>query len=279
MKDKTKNTLLTTIKSYVIGATMTVPGVSGGSMAMVLGIYDQIISAVPSIFSKGFKKAFVFLLVAGVSGLIGALSASPILKYLLSNFYMVVMFFFLGAILGSVPMIVRKSRVNRDNWSKALFVIPGIIIVVLISMIPEGIIELGGGNVFIQIICGIGVSIGFVLPGISFSYLLVVLGLYEGLITYLSSFDFLPLIPLCIGLCIGIVLLSGFLKKAMEKWPTITFPLIMGLVLGSLPQVFPGLPSGLSILWCFISFVVGAGIIWLTSGELQYIKKGIAKQK
>ena len=86
MKEKTKDTLVTALKSYVIGATMTVPGVSGGSMAMVLGIYDRIISAVPSIFSKDFKKAFLFLLVAGCSGLIGALSASPVLKFLLSSY-------------------------------------------------------------------------------------------------------------------------------------------------------------------------------------------------
>ena len=77
MKDRTKDKLTTVLKSYVIGATMTVPGVSGGSMAMVLGIYDRIISAVPELLSKNFKKAFVFLLLAGCSGLIGALSASP----------------------------------------------------------------------------------------------------------------------------------------------------------------------------------------------------------
>ena len=256
---------------------MTVPGVSGGSMAMVLGIYDQIISSVPDLLSKNFKKAFIFLLVAGCSGLIGALSASPLLKYLLSNFYLVVMYFFLGAIIGSIPMIVRKSQITKKNWTNAFFAIPGIAVVLLISMIPEGLIQLGGSNVILQIICGIGVSIGFVLPGISFSYLLVVLGLYEGLITYLSELNFIPLIPLCIGLVIGIVLLAGLLKKAMEKWPTITFPVIMGFVLGSLPQVFPGLPSGIAILWCLLSFLVGAIVIWATSGELKYIKKPIAK--
>ena len=277
MKDKTKDNLTTVLKSYVIGATMTVPGVSGGSMAMVLGIYDQIISSVPDLLSKNFKKAFIFLLVAGCSGLIGALSASPLLKYLLSNFYLVVMYFFLGAIIGSIPMIVRKSQITKKNWINAFFAIPGIAVVLLISMIPEGLIQLGGSNVILQIICGIGVSIGFVLPGISFSYLLVVLGLYEGLITYRSELNFVPLIPLCIGLVIGIVLLAGLLKKAMEKWPTITFPVIMGFVLGSLPQVFPGLPSGIAILWCVLSFLVGAIVIWATSGELKYIKKPIAK--
>ena len=277
MKDKTKDKLTTVLKSYVIGATMTVPGVSGGSMAMVLGIYDRIISAVPELLSKNFKKAFVFLLLADCSGLIGALSASPLLKYLLNNFYIIVMYFFLGAILGSVPMIIRKSQVNEKNWPRLFFAIPGIIIVLMISMIPEGLIKLGGSNVLLQIICGIGVSIGFVLPGVSFSYLLVVLGLYESLITYLSNLDFVPLIPLCIGLVIGIVLLAGLLKKAMENWPTITFPVIMGFVLGSLPQVFPGLPQGAAIVWCLLSFVIGGAIIWLTSGELQFVRKSVAK--
>ena len=70
---------------------------------------------------------------------------------------------------------------------------------------------------------------------------------------------------------------NTLLKKAMEKWPTITFPVIMGFVLGSLPQVFPGLPSGIAILWCLLSFLVGSIVIWATSGELKYIKKPIAK--
>ena len=175
-------------------------------------------------------------------------------------------------------MIVRKSRITKTNWPKVFFAIPGIILVVLISFIPEGVVRLGEGNFLIQIVAGIGVSIGFVLPGISFSYLLVVLGIYESLITYLSALDFLPLIPLCIGLCIGILVLSGFLKKAMESWPSITFPLIMGFVLGSLPQVFPGVPSGMDMVFSVLSFIVGALSIWATSGELQYVGKGIAKK-
>lgn len=277
MNDKTKDNLSTAMKGYIIGATMTVPGVSGGSMAMVLGIYDRIISSVPEVFSKNFWKAFLFLLVAGVSGLIGALTASPLLKYLLSSFPLVVMYFFLGAITGSVPMVVRKSRLTRRNWPNIFFSLIGIALVLLISSIPEGVVDLGSGNVLVEIICGIGVSIGFVLPGISFSYLLVVLGIYEKLITSLSNLDFIPLIPLCIGLVIGIVGLAGLLKKAMEHHPTITFPIIMGFIFGSLPQVFPGLPRGTDVVWCTLFFLFGAVGIWFSSGEYSYSGKGMEK--
>ncbi|MBQ0071724.1 MAG: DUF368 domain-containing protein [Spirochaetales bacterium] len=262
MKEKTKDNLITAVKSYVIGATMTVPGVSGGSMAMILGIYDRIISAVPSIFSKNFLEAFLFLCIAGGSGLIGALSASPVLKYLMDHYYSIVMFFFLGAIVGSIPMIVTKSKMTKKEWKNIFFVLPGIVLVVLIGMIPEGIFNLGESNVFAQIVCGFFVSVGFVLPGISFSYLLVVLGLYSSLINHLSSLDFLPLIPLCIGLALGIVTLAGLLKTAMEKKPRISFPIILGFILGSLPQVFPGFPKGGVLAASCISFVVGAGIIY-----------------
>ena len=177
----------------------------------------------------------------------------------------------------ALPQHFRGEILLQAQKPKPLFDKKFRIIVLMISMIPEGLIKLGGSNVLLQIICGIGVSIGFVLPGVSFSYLLVVLGLYESLITYLSNLDFVPLIPLCIGLVIGIVLLAGLLKKAMENWPTITFPVIMGFVLGSLPQVFPGLPQGAAIVWCLLSFVIGGAIIWLTSGELQFVRKSVAK--
>lgn len=265
MNDKKKDSLISAIKSFVIGATMTVPGVSGGSMAMVLGIYDRIIGAVPDVFSKNFKSAFLFLLICGVSGMVGALGASPVMGYLLSHFFMIVMFFFLGAIAGSVPMILKKSEVRKNDWFNIFFAIIGVFIVLCVGMIPDGFFSLGDSNVFAQILCGILVSVGFVLPGISFSYLMVVLGLYDSLIKNLSARDFVPLLPLSIGLACGIVLLAGLLKKAMEKKPRITFPVILGFVLGSLPQVFPGVPKGSELVFSLISFCVGFGAIYYTS--------------
>ncbi len=255
------------LKSYIVGATMTVPGVSGGSMAMVLGIYDRIISAVPELLTKAFKSAFLFLLLCGGFGLLGAVSASPLLSYLLSNFYSVVMFFFIGAIAGSIPLIVRKSEINSHNWPCLLFAILGIATVILIGYIPQDAIALGSSNIFFQLLCGILVSIGFVLPGISTTYLLVVLGLYESIITCLSNLNFLPLIPLALGVIIGVFLLTGLLKKSMEKYPSVTFPIILGFMLGSIPEVFPPMETGWRLAVSILTFALGFCLVCFVCKE------------
>lgn len=267
MDEKKKDLINVAIRSYITGASMTVPGISGGSMAMVFGIYDRIIASVPLLLTKDFKRAFLFLLLTGGCGLIGAFSASPLLSYLLSNFYKVVMFFFVGAIVGSIPMIVKKSNLKKDNWYYILFSILGIAIVTLVGFIPEDIVRLGESSFISQFICGVLVSIGFVLPGISFSYLLVVLGLYEALITHLSQLEILPLIPLSVGIVVGIFLLTGLLKKSMEDYPSVTFPLILGFLIGSIPQVFPQLPVKGEIIASILTFLMGLFIIYFVSKE------------
>lgn len=254
------------IKSYIVGATMTVPGVSGGSMAMVLGIYDKIISAVPELLSRNFKKAFLFLLLCGSFGLLGAVSASPLLTYLLDNFYSIVMFFFIGAIVGSLPLIIRKSALTKSNWAYIFFTLIGIAVVYLISYIPKDLF-MSEGNVLLDILCGILVSIGFVLPGISTTYLLVVLGLYENILNCLSTLNFLPLIPLAFGVILGVFLLTGLLKKSMEKYPFITFPIILGFMLGSIPEVFPPIESGWRLAVSILTFALGFVLVFFVSDE------------
>ncbi len=267
MENNKKILLPDALKSYVVGATMTVPGVSGGSMAMILGFYDRLISAVPELLTKNFKKAFIYLLICGSCGLLGAVSASPLLSYLLEHFYSIVMFFFIGAVVGSIPLIVRKSEINKKNWPCLFFAAIGIVCVLLIGYIPKDMIAIGESNYFYQILCGILVSIGFVLPGISTTYLLVVLGLYEGIINCLSTLKFLPLIPLAIGVVIGVFLLTGLLKKSMEKAPSVTFPIILGFMIGSVPEVFPPLESGWRLVLSILTFILGFCLVFFVCKE------------
>ncbi len=255
------------IKTFIIGATMCIPGISGGSIAMVLGVYDKLITSISDILSKKFKKAFTLLLVSGVFGLLGFFSSSPLLSYLLEHFYSIVMLFFIGAIVGSIPMIVRKSEITKDNWFYSFFIIVGVIIVYLISSIPSGSIKIGESSFIIQFVCGLLVSIGFVLPGISFTYLLAVLGLYEAVINNVASLNIIPLIPMGLGLVIGIFAFSGLLKIALEKYPSITFPIILGFVLGSIYPLFPSLNGTKEIIISILSFLLGMLIVFFTSKE------------
>ena len=244
------------VKSFIVGATMTVPGVSGGSMAMVLGLYDRLIAAVPELLGRNFLKSFLFLLLCGGCGLVGAVAASPLLSWLLKNYYSLVMFFFIGVVTGSLPMIIGKCRLTKRTWPCIFFALIGIAAVFALSYFPMTI-NAGGEGVVIQVLAGVVVSVGFVLPGISTTYLLVVLGLYDRILSCLSSLDFLPLVPLALGVILGVFLLTGILKKCMESFPSVTFPVILGFVLGSLPQVFPPIKAGWSLVFGIILCLLG----------------------
>ncbi len=120
-------------------------------------------------------------------------------------------------------------------------------------------------SLILEILGGIFLSVGFVLPGVSFSYLLVVVGLYEEILKAVNNLDIIPYIPLGIGLVLGIFLLTGILSWAMKNKPKVTFLMIFGFLFGSIGTVFPGIPEGMIILYSVISFVIGALVIYAIS--------------
>lgn len=266
---------LVALKAFVVGATMIIPGVSGGSMAMILGEYDRLIGAVPGLLrKKSFKTSFIYLFIFGFSAVLGIFLASKPLGLLLDNYYEIVMFFFIGAVAGTVPMIIKKcGNVSKGKLPLSIiYILIGIGAVYLISLIPEGRISpsLNGSisSFIYQFLAGALISIGFILPGISTSYLLVVMGLYEPILNAISSFDVFPLIPLAIGMIGGTLLLTEFLKWAMEKHPFVTYMTILGFLLGSIIQVFPPIPSGNMIAFSIIAFILGSvSIFWISTKE------------
>lgn len=267
--------LLISIKAFVVGATMVIPGVSGGSMAMILGEYDKLIGSVPGLLRKNsFKNSFIYLCIFCISAVLGIFLASKPLEMLLNSYYGIVMFFFIGAVIGTVPMIIKKagSFSSKKIPLSIIYILIGIVVVYLISLIPEGNISpsLDGvlSSYIYQIMAGVLISIGFILPGISTSYLLVVLGLYHPILNAISSLNVLPLIPLAVGMLLGTLILTEFLKWAMEKHPFVTYMTILGFLFGSIIQVFPPIPSGVEVLFSIISLCIGTlAIYWISLKE------------
>lgn len=274
MKENIKNNLLVSIKAFITGSMMTIPGVSGGSTAMVLGEYDNLVGAVPGLLKKNtFVKSVCYLAIFCISAVIGIVLASKPLTYLMGKFPVVIMYFIIGTIIGSIPMIVKKSTINKGNWPFALFSLIGLGIVYLTEMLPPGLfspsMDWSFSSILIQLVGGIIISIGLILPGISVSYMLVVFGLYEPVFTMVGELNIIPLIPLGVGLLLGVFLLTGALKLAMDRCPKITYMIILGFLLSSIVPLYPGMPSGWNILASILSFSVGAvAIFYLSKLEL-----------
>ena len=171
------------LKGFVVGSTMMVPGVSGGSMAMVLGIYDRLISSISSFF-KDWKGNALYLLQFGIPALLGIVLCAGPISLLIDYFPIVSMFFFIGLVFGSLPMLYKTARIDRLSWKHILSFVIGAAVVVSMAFLPPmggdaADLQMNAGTFFLQILTGIVVAVGFILPGISTSYLLLLLGTYD----------------------------------------------------------------------------------------------------
>lgn len=262
--------LKTIIKAFVVGSSMMIPGVSGGSMAMILGIYDRLIDAVPGLFVKKERKSsFLFLFVFAVSAMAGIILVAKPLEILITTNSLVMSYLFLGAVLGTVPMMVRKAKSQGFDPASVFWIVLGSAVVLSIALIPEGVfspgLDMSAGSLLVQFLGGILVSVGLVLPGISTSYLLLVLGLYEPIVTALGNYDFLSLVPIAIGLVAGILGLTKILQIAMRRYPKPTYMMILGFLIASLREIYSGLPSGWLILLCAALFAAGFFLVYRLS--------------
>ena len=262
------NNFLTALKGLIIGGTMLVPGVSGGSMAMILGIYDRLISSVSS-FMKNKKENLIFLVVFSMGGILGVLLfANPLLQ-LIERYPMPMLLFFYGAGAGGVPLIVRQSGAKKLTWRIAGYVILGLVAVSALGLLPQDLFnaENSSGTVgfLLLLIAGFVTAAALVLPGISVSYLLLLLGLYDRTMSAISTLHLPFLLPLGIGLVLGIVLITRALERAMAAHPHPSYFIILGFLLGSVAEIFPGIPQGLSLPVCIITFAAGFSAIFFLS--------------
>ena len=263
--------LINIIKGVALGISTLVPGVSGGTMAIILGVYDNLIHAVGSFF-KEWKKHILFLLQMGIGGLIGLVGFSKIMETALIHFEFPMIYLFLGIIFGGLPVLYKKAisvEVKEKKKTDYIFLLIGFAVVFLMTLQPNTIVNLatstGIASFMFNIVAGLIIAIALILPGISTSFMLLTLGLYQVTLDAINTRNLAFLIPIGIGGIIGTFGTAKIIENLLNKHPKKTYFLIIGFVLGSIIEVFPGIPTGMNILYCLLSFVVGLGLILLMS--------------
>ncbi|MCC8027737.1 MAG: DUF368 domain-containing protein [Clostridium sp.] len=269
--NRNREHIITVLKGMWIGGTMTVPGVSGGSMAMILGIYDRLIASVSSFF-KYPRRSMAFLATFLLGAGVGMVLFSRFISFLFTTSADVPLrFFFLGAVAGGVPMIYKEAGVRRLDAPAVVYPSIGIMAVVILSLLPTGMFApdtgFGPGSILMQLAGGIIIAVGLVLPGISVSQMLYMLGIYELIIGNLSTLNILPLIPLGIGAAGGIFLTTKILEGLMRRYPQPTYLIILGFMLGSLPELFPGIPEGMEFVYSLAAAAAGFTALYLMAGR------------
>lgn len=251
-------------RGFAMGTSDLVPGVSGGTIALLLGIYNDFIRSISGIFSKRFWESLKFLIPIVLGMLIAIGSLSKLINFLLNTHPIPTLFFFVGLILGIIPYLLKTSRFKQTFTAKHyMLVVLGIVVIVVITLLNNGNKHAGetltfSTSLFIKyFIAGVCASSAMLLPGISGSFMLLVFGAYGTIMYAISEFLSFNFNALPILLTVGLGIIAGFLlsSKAIQYFlnyhTSLTYALIIGFVVGSLYAVFPGLPT--SIFMWFIS--------------------------
>lgn len=246
-----KEKLSLILKGIVLGTSFILPGVSGGVLSVVMGIYDKLIEAVSHFYESwaNFKKYFNFLFFLGVGGIISVLILTNIIEFALNKIPVITILLFVGLIVGGVPQLFNKIK-NEVSFGNILLMFIGIGLLVIMSFTTGG-----AGNQVIDTslismikMFGIGVlsSATIVIPGVSGSFLLMVIGYYEPLlriVNEITSFtnlynNIIVMIPLGIGLVLGAILIARVIDFCLRKYPVKTYYVIIGFVIASIIEVF-----------------------------------------
>lgn len=264
----------TFLKGAVIGGSMLLPGLSGGTLAILLGIYDRLIKSVSDITKKtDIKKNLIFLGIFSLGGLVGAICFSHILSSVLSLWGFYLSFLFMGAVIGTVPVIYKQSGADKLSVTDILYTAIGVLISLSINLIPENLLSIDSVGSFTDFLllftAGALVAVALILPGISVSYTLLILGIYNRVVDSVKSLDVLYLLPIGLGCIVGILAFTRFLDFLMTKYTRAIYMIISGFVISCIPRIFPGFPTGAGYLIAVPLLLIGFFVVYYVAGRAQ----------
>ncbi|WP_144937299.1 DUF368 domain-containing protein [Paenibacillus sp. 32O-W] len=260
-------------RGLLMGISDLIPGVSGGTIAVVLGIYDRLLEAISGFFSRDWKRHIGFLIPLAAGMGTALLLLSRLIKYLLEHHYQPTQFFFIGLIIGVLPFIFRQSEAKRHFKLRHVIVL--ILAAALLASMAfiqtdksaEPITNLTLLTVAGLFFSGWLASMAMLLPGISGSFILLVLGVYSTAIHALSELN-LPLIAIIgSGVIVGFIVSSKGIRYLLSEFPHMTYAVIIGLILGSIVVVFPGFTSDMATLGISAITLVAGLVVALLFGS------------
>jgi putative membrane protein len=277
------------LKGVLIGIANIIPGVSGGTMAVSMGIYDKMIYAINNI-RKQFKKSIKFLLPYIIGAVISIAILSVIIEMLFDRRPLETSLGFIGLIVGGIPVLLKKVKNKGFKASYAISFVCFFALIIVLQLLQgnEGtavVLNASPKMMIILFLVGILASATMVIPGVSGSMILMLLGFYQPIIdmisqcvTALKDFDFnlifkngIILLPFAIGVLLGIVIIAKLITFLFEKFETVTFYGIIGLVAASPFAVLMNSgvrsPKASNIIIGIIACAAGITVTYFLGGE------------
>lgn len=272
-----QNWFLKFIKGMFIGSGFILPGVSGGALAAIFGLYTPIIRFLSNIRDH-FIENVKFFIPVGLGALAGIAGLSWGVSYLLGNYETIILWFFIGAIVGTLPALWRQAGAHgrsKQDWLILIVAfIVGLILLNLGHVLQNGAMA---PSFTAWMLCGFLIALGVLVPGMSPSNFIVYLGLYKAMADGFKSFDLSVIVPIGLGGLLTILLLAKVINHIFDQYYSGFFHFIVGVVLASTVMIIPTDYQGFTILqffFCFLMLVLGAAVgLWMAQLEEKYTEE------
>ena len=243
----TSSGVLFFLKGVAMGLGDSVPGISGGTVAVITNIYSRLIFAIRAIDWTAFKLllgghlfAFwqrvdgAFLLLLGLGILTGLLSSASTVLFLLDNYFEALMAFFIGLVMASVYLL--KGEYYFLDWNNIVSLVVGFLLAFLLSNLGPRTVDVTFAYVFFS---GMVAICAMILPGLSGAFILLLLGVYQHMLTALVGMQLLIILDFAVGCIIGLLAFSRLLAWVLRYYYQLTYGFISGILLGSIFILWP----------------------------------------
>ena len=293
--------IINIIRGILIGVANVIPGVSGGTMAVSLGIYDKLISSITGI-RKHFKKSVIFLLQLFIGMGVGIIGFAYAIEFLFEKFPFPTAMAFIGLIIGGIPMMydawktdLRRTR-KKAGLGHAIAFLVLFLFAIALPLIGTGadadLTTVNIGNIMILFFIGMITSATMVIPGVSGSMVLLILGYYTSIIGEITSFlgslkamdlvglghGFAVLTPFGVGVIVGIIVIAKIIDWLLTYYCALTYSAILGLILASPFAIFINQYQTGTLFLTVWSVVIGV-ILMIVSACLTFIMGNINREE
>lgn len=254
------------ICGVVFGTANVIPGVSGGTMLVVFGVFDRLTEAISEI--KKIIHNFAFLVTFALGAGAGILLSAKVIGSMFETYAVQTNMFFIGLILGGIPLILKLGTAEKKVKPMCIvpFLLAMVIVVTLTVLEKLDVFTMTAENVtgfdmvfsLKMIVCAAIATVTMIIPGISGSFMMMLLGVYETIIGALNSMNFYVIIPFAIGALFGIIFGAKLISILIKKNKLMVYSAIMGMVIGSVYAILPeGFGFNLQTGYGFAFMLVG----------------------
>ncbi len=265
------------VKGIIIGIGFILPGLSGGVLAVIFGIYDRLIRFLANLKDNFLKNVFYFIPV-GVGAAIGIVLFSVVVEKAFGQYAAQFVCLFVGFVAGTLPSLYKTAgKQGRKSSDFVVLIVSALIVFVLMLFGGRQLTEVTP-NIPVWLASGLLMGLGLIVPGMSPSNFLIYLGLYDKMAIGIKDFDFTVIIPLIIGFVLCIILFSKLAAWLFRRYYSGMYHFILGMVIGSSSAIFPtivfpafgtenliaaDLTFGGALLFCFVLFAIGTAASYL----------------